>query len=74
MAATAPGGKTRRGQEKTILCNEAKASDMGFPLAVIAAAIAAIVLALMVLGDPADKTPSRVFVQQVLHHQVARSP
>ncbi|WP_167363914.1 hypothetical protein [Rhizobium mongolense] len=47
---------------------------MGFPLAVIAAAIAAIVLALMVLGDPADKTPSRVFVQQVLHHQVARSP
>jgi hypothetical protein len=47
---------------------------MGFPLAVIAAAIAAIVLALMVLGDPAEKAPSRVFVQQALHHQVARSP
>ncbi|MBB4226223.1 hypothetical protein [Rhizobium mongolense] len=47
---------------------------MGFPLAMIAAAIAGIVLALMVLDDPAEKAPSRVFVQQALLHQVARSP
>ncbi|APO72131.1 hypothetical protein IE4872_PD01610 (plasmid) [Rhizobium gallicum] len=74
MAPTSPGGKSAGGQEKTILCDEAKASDMGFPLAVIAAAIAAIVLALMLLGDPAEKAPSRVFVQQALHHHVARAP